>query len=156
MELQDMINVMHAFKNGNKIQVFNDCTGIWEDCVNPVWNWECEQYRIWKDQIINDLTKCTAFKINHIDDKTIVTITSYNDSGCYWNELLKRLIVLKYDSNVIYIDFGLRNGSNNRFFNLIIKPDKKYILQPISKSEIPYNLIKISEKYLELYNCKIN
>jgi hypothetical protein len=46
MNTQEMIAVMQAFEDGKRIQIDVECTGLWQDCAFPAWNWRSQRYRV--------------------------------------------------------------------------------------------------------------
>ena len=120
------IAVMQAFKDGKKIEWYNDVEEVWKDTLGPLWNWYSYDYRVKEEpkyvpyenteELIEDFCKRSGAKRSPMGEPFIwvkykaevniakCLITSFTDSFAYISSK-------KYSLSELFDDFTYFDGS---------------------------------------------
>lgn len=79
------------------------------------------------------------------ETEVYVAITTTKNTNAFWLDLEQELRSLGHPDAIVYLDFVLRHGVNNRFFST--KYEKFRLRVGISKAGYSENLIRIFNRY---------
>lgn len=96
MEIDEMLNVIQAWKDGKVIEVREIPSGEWMVNRNPVWNFNKFEYRVKPDEIYRGYLNAEELDADIIKHGALVIFV--DSSSSVW-----RRMIIEYNSETIYI-----------------------------------------------------
>lgn len=130
MTLDEMLSVIQAYKDGEKIQYRKHCVGEWNDCDKPSWNFGISEYRVKPkkkyrpyenvDEMVDDFVKRFDSNVNYkcgaapIWLKTKTTCDNGNEVNSFSGSVVdiwSALCFMGYTLDDIFNTFDYMDGS---------------------------------------------